>query len=681
MSVLAAATATDPTWLVDVRLRARRRMLFCRELWARHHNFAEAAMAISHSEVDLALAGRRQLLAAELEFQRSDEQAQALSVEIESLAELAPDDRWEQMCSALGLAAAERELLSLALAAELAPALRRVYGYLQDEAVPLDPTPALAAELWCRTHPPRMGADGALRRWALAQPRDPAAEPTSSTTGWFADPLLLEHLLDGGHTRSAPLGRPVAPAGGPRLHERELDDIASFAETLAASHGSDAALEIELVAPPGSGRTTLAAGVAARLGHALFAVDARALAALADPAAAAVREERSARLAGALLGWQHAEALPDAVRSARREPGSLTFAMSERALPIAPAQALVQRSYALTPIGRSERLRLWAAASQQPIPEPVAEWALRPAEIRTLAHVAPSGERAVRDVCRGLLHAVPHDLLAALAQPYTWEDFVAAPRLSEHLRELEEQARARGEVLDGWGLARLTPLGRGVTALFAGPSGTGKTMAAQVLSRSLGLDLYRVDLAGVVNKYIGETEKHLRELFEACERAPAMLFFDEADALFGRRTQVNDAHDRFANIEIDYLLQRMEQFDGLAVLATNRKADLDGAFMRRLRFTIDFAPPTVSERERLWRLALEGSADADGHPLVGEIDWKRLAEELNLTGAGIKAAALAGAFLARSERAPIDTRHLLAAARRELEKQGVVVRAGRLEAA
>ena len=146
-------------------------------------------------------------------------------------------------------------------------------------------------------------------------------------------------------------------------------------------------------------------------------------------------------------------------------------------------------------------------------------------------------------------------------------------------------------MLDDWGFARLTSLGRGTTALFAGPSGTGKTMAAQVLARSLGLDLYRVDLAGVVSKYIGETEKHLRELFEACERAPVLLLFDEADALFGKRTQVSDAHDRYANIEIDYVLQRMEQFDGLAVLATNRKGDLDTAFVRRLRFIIDFAPP------------------------------------------------------------------------------------------
>jgi SpoVK/Ycf46/Vps4 family AAA+-type ATPase len=270
-------------------------------------------------------------------------------------------------------------------------------------------------------------------------------------------------------------------------------------------------------------------------------------------------------------------------------------------------------------------------------------------------------------------------LLSPLPLPYVWPDLVLAPATSAHLRELEQQARNRGQVLDDWGFSRLVPHGRGTTALFAGPSGTGKTMAAQVLARSLGLDLYRVDLAGVVSKYIGETEKHLRELFEACERAPTLLLFDEADALFGRRTEVRDAHDRYANIEINYMLQLMEQFDGLAVLATNRKGDLDTAFVRRLHFIINFAPPSAGERERLWRLALGDASDAEGNPLVGELDWAGLARELDLTGAGIKSAALAAAFLARGEGGPISERHVLAAARRELEKHGVVVRPGQMD--
>ena len=188
------------------------------------------------------------------------------------------------------------------------------------------------------------------------------------------------------------------------------------------------------------------------------------------------------------------------------------------------------------------------------------------------------------------------------------------------------QARLRFAVLEDWGFERLLPMGRGLTALFAGPSGTGKTMAAQVLARALGMDLYRVDLAGVINKYIGETEKHLRRVFEACERANVLLFFDEADALFGQRMQVKDAHDRFANIEIDYLLQRMEQFDGVAVLATNRKEDLDKAFLRRLRFLIDFLPPGPAERLELWRKSLPLQSPS-GEEILGAIDWELLAEQ------------------------------------------------------
>jgi hypothetical protein len=679
VSVVAAPAATEPRWLVDVRLRARRRMLWCRELWARHRYIDEASLAITHSEVELALAAPETLLSAEQEFQATDEQAQRLTTELDALAERAADPRWDLLCAELELAPPEQELLALALAAELVPALRRVYGYLQDETIPLDPTPALVADLWGRPTPPRFGGDSALVRWALARPFDHGRDPASSSTGWVADPLVLDHLLaDGVAGRLGPLSEPVEPPPGPRLHQRDLDDIVRFVESVsaAAAAGRRPALEIELVAPPGSGRTTLAAQVAARLGRRLAAVDSRAIAALPDPVAAAAREARGARLAGALLVWQHTDQLPAPALEAARRCASLAFVTAETRLPISAAGSPVRRSYVLSPVSRAERLRLWSAGAEGPAPEPVAEWALRPAEIETIAQIAAAGDDAVRDVCRRLLLEAPHELLVPLAQPYTWDDLVVAPQLEMHLREFEAQAHARGEVLDGWGLGRLTPLGRGVTALFAGPSGTGKTMAAQVLARSLGFELYRVDLAGVVNKYIGETEKHLRSVFAACERAPVLLFFDEADALFGRRMQVNDAHDRFANIEVDYLLQRMEQFDGVAVLATNRKGDLDSAFMRRLGFTIDFAPPTVAERERLWRLALEGSADTEGRPLVAEVDWPGLARELDLTGAGIKSAALAAAFLARTEQTPIDTRHLLAAARRELEKQGVVVRAG-----
>jgi SpoVK/Ycf46/Vps4 family AAA+-type ATPase len=250
---------------------------------------------------------------------------------------------------------------------------------------------------------------------------------------------------------------------------------------------------------------------------------------------------------------------------------------------------------------------------------------------------------------------------------------VVSAEVRRQLFEFEQQVRLRWPVYEDWGFARLTPLGRGVAALFAGPSGTGKTMAAQVIARSLELELLRVDLANVVNKYIGETEKRLAQLFDSLERSNALLFFDEADALFGKRMQVNDAHDRFANIEIDYLLQRLEQFDGVVILATNRKNDLDTAFIRRLRFAVDFMPPNTEERLGLWRRALPDQLP-NLEPLHQGLDWAFLAESLSLTGAGIKAAALGAAFLAYGEGQPIGMKHVLAAARRELTKQGAILR-------
>jgi SpoVK/Ycf46/Vps4 family AAA+-type ATPase len=303
----------------------------------------------------------------------------------------------------------------------------------------------------------------------------------------------------------------------------------------------------------------------------------------------------------------------------------------------------------------------------------VLDWPLLPSDIARAAAVAPAGIDAVVDACRATLRVDAASLASRLPRPYGWDDLVVSPQLRRHLEEVEAQARLRWPVYEEWGFERLCSMGRGIAALFAGPSGTGKTMAAQVIARSLGMEIYRVDLAGVVSKYIGETEKNLRQVFDACERSNVLLFFDEADALFGQRTQVKDAHDRFANIEIDYLLQRMEQFDGLAILATNRRGDIDSAFLRRIRFVVDFVLPGVAERRALWAKALPARAPS-GEQLLGAIDWEVLAERLEMTGADIKASAMAAAFLARSQGTRIEMAHLLHAARRELAKRGAVLR-------
>ena len=219
----------------------------------------------------------------------------------------------------------------------------------------------------------------------------------------------------------------------------------------------------------------------------------------------------------------------------------------------------------------------------------------------------------------------------------------------------------RAQVYEAWGFGRSMNRGRGISALFAGASGTGKTMAAEILAHELHLDLYRIDLAGVVSKYIGETEKNLRQVFDAAEQAGAILFFDEADALFGKRTEVKDSHDRYANIEVNYLLQRMEEYRGLAILATNRKSFLDQAFLRRLRFLVDFPFPDAADRRRIWERVFPASAE------VERLDFGALAR-LEIPGGNIRNIAVNAAFLAATEGRPIGMGHVLAAARREYAK-------------
>jgi SpoVK/Ycf46/Vps4 family AAA+-type ATPase len=238
---------------------------------------------------------------------------------------------------------------------------------------------------------------------------------------------------------------------------------------------------------------------------------------------------------------------------------------------------------------------------------------------------------------------------------------VVGDDIRAQLVELASQVDQRSRVYEAWGFGAQLGRGRGITALFAGPSGTGKTMAAEILAAHLELDLYRIDLAGVVSKYVGETEKNLRRVFAAAERSGAILFFDEADALFGTRTDGHDSHDRYANLEINYLLQRMEDYAGLAILATNRRGALDPAFLRRLRFVIEFPFPGIDDRRRMWEGVFPAAAE------LAELDLAFLAN-LEITGGNIRAIAVNAAFLAAAAHEPIGMTHLARAAAREYIK-------------
>jgi SpoVK/Ycf46/Vps4 family AAA+-type ATPase len=265
--------------------------------------------------------------------------------------------------------------------------------------------------------------------------------------------------------------------------------------------------------------------------------------------------------------------------------------------------------------------------------------------------------------------------LAALAQKIQpkcrWPDIVLPADRLQQLREICNHVKYRALVYQEWGFDQKLSLGKGLNALFAGPSGTGKTMSAEIMAGELRLDLYKIDLSTVVSKYIGETEKNLARIFEEAETSNAILFFDEADALFGRRSEVRDSHDRYANSEIGYLLQKMEEYQGAVILATNFRKNMDDAFVRRMHFTVEFPFPGECDRRRIWEQVWP-----QGTPRSPDLNLEFMARRFEMAGGNIRNIALSSAFLAAADGRVITMPHLIRATRREYQKMGKVVTEG-----
>jgi hypothetical protein len=326
--------------------------------------------------------------------------------------------------------------------------------------------------------------------------------------------------------------------------------------------------------------------------------------------------------------------------------------------------------------GPAEQRRLWqealgAAAGrlERALDDIAPQFQLSARTIRThAAQLAPAlaasehPDALLRSACRNLGRSGLDELAQRIDASAGWDELILPDMQKDTLRQLAAQVRNRLKVMLDWGFGGRGARGLGIGALFAGESGTGKTMAAEVLGRELQLDLYRIDLAPVVSKYIGETEKNLRRVFDAAEESGAILLFDEADALFGKRSEVKDSHDRYANIEVSYLLQRMESYRGLAILTTNLKAALDVAFQRRLRFVVQFPFPDQALREAIWRSAFPAPT-----PLAG-INNAKLAR-LSVTGGSIRNIAINAAFRAAELKEHVSMAHLLQAAHFEASKR------------
>jgi len=535
----------------------------------------------------------------------------------------------------------------LCLAPEVDLSYQSVFAYLNDDVTRRLPTVDLCQRLSGGALEP---GSAAVVEGLVEVHRHPAAPLWRSAGMVLADPVR-RFLLS---RRGAPVPALAAPA--------------SSLTVLAARLPQDAAAEADAWAAR-LGRRLVRAGSAAE--PAMRLREAVLEARLLDGALHVVGEDE---------GVCDDPASPDVrrlLRTLAEAPVPVLLTVPPEVVDRLPLEGLDHERAELGQLDVAGRSQLWTEELLRhgltPTPGDVDEVAvvfrLSGAQIRVAAAAASRAGTASLPVLTRAARSGSTSALAGVAQrvqaDYSWDDLVLPKHTLVRLHELAGAIRHRDEVFGDWSFGRLVGGHTSVRALFSGPSGTGKTMSASVLGRELGVEVFRVDLAAVVSKYIGETEKNLDRILSAAERSNAIVLFDEADALFGKRSDVKDAHDRYANIEVAFLLQRLEVFDGIAVLATNLAGNLDEAFSRRLHFHIEFPPPDEAARLRLWRRAFPRSA-----PLADDLDPDFLAAMLPLTGGEIRSAALLAAFLAAHERTTIEMRHVVRSLARLRRQQG-----------
>lgn len=454
----------------------------------------------------------------------------------------------------------------------------------------------------------------------------------------------------------------------------EVASVAPSAEILERAASIRTADVAILRGAAGSGRRTVAGALARLDGAALVQLDVRGEPGAAGLALIAVRDARMAKarlLVRGMLGEDVARILGGAtdvklaIALGPDEPIpepllDRPLALLELELPAVDERAALYRAYLG---GGADEAEVRAIAERYPF---------NPQQIRRSAAQAPRMglDAACRLQLRNDLDAVGSRRPTAA----TWERLVLPEAAIATLRALVSQVQQRHRVCDEWGFGRHHSLGHGVKALFFGKSGTGKTLAAEVVARELRMPLYRIDVTRIVSKWIGETEKNLARVFDAAEQSRAIVFFDEADSLFGRRTAIETATDRYANMEVNYLLQRIEEYDGVILLATNLKSNMDEGFARRLHFAVEFPEPDAADRARIWQLSLP-----PGAPVHAEVDFRSFAQRFELCGGAIRNVVLGAAYLAASEGAPIRVKHLKSALMREFAKMDRLYHRSELE--
>jgi hypothetical protein len=584
------------------------------------------------------------------------------------------------LSSAFGLSTFERDLLLLCAGFEMDGELASLCTQAQGK----DYRPAISFSLALSTlddpHWSALTPQRPLRRWRLIEVDDSA--------GLAAGRLRIDerilHFLGGINELDSRLAHLLRPAR--TLPLQAANHAATTRAVIATVNPeNEAKTEIPVILLEGddaAAQEDIAARVADTLGLQCLTLLAEDIPHGAEERAALITLwQREATLLGTALLVviaDPASSASDTAQALLEQVGGLCLVAS----PTAPALTAPSLRFAVNKPDSSERRQLWIDAlgstgAARAVPElerAASHFRLGSQSVQSIAHAlrgtlampADGGGAAsltpLWDGCRQASRSGLDKLAQRLEAKASWDSLVLPEAQLAMLRQIAAHLRQRFKVQEEWGFAAQGNRGLGLATLFAGESGTGKTLAAEVLAHTLQLDLFRIDLSAVVSKYIGETEKNLRKVFDAAEDCGAILLFDEADALFGKRTEVKDSHDRHANIEVSYLLQRMEAYHGLAILTTNLKSSLDPAFLRRLRFIVHFPFPDQAQRLALWQRVFPA-----GTP-TRELDFEKLSR-LSMTGGSIRNIALNAAFLAADDGEPVMMRHLLQASHAEASKR------------
>jgi predicted nucleic acid-binding protein len=575
----------------------------------------------------------------------------------------------DKLTRIFGLSRFERDLLLLCAGVEMESALAERCGELVGRPPRCFVTFALAMAVLPDPHWSALSPTAPLRRFRLIEMESGHGFTTASL---HIDERVL-HYLAGVNELDQRLEGLLARKGDDvclsEEHSKQVKEVLGDDESPADSMQC----VIQLWGDDAPAQESIAALLAHRKGRALFVLR------MDDTPAAGSEMElflslwaREALLLPAmlLLQWESETPTAAAKRLVERLPAPVVIASRD---PVRLHRA--QEQYEVNKAGPLEQREMWRRAlgtAEQPMKETIdkiaAQFRLSAGTIAALGDAAAldaenpeKAEQRLWAACRRVARPRLEMLAERIEPAASWADLILPDLQTQMLRQLAAQSRHRLTVYEQWGFAARGRRGLGLSALFCGPSGTGKTLAAEVLAAELRLDLYRIDLSAVVSKYIGETEKNLKQVFDAAETGGVLLLFDEADALFGKRSEVRDSHDRYANIEVGYLLQRMENFQGLAILTTNVKSTLDKAFQRRLRFSVDFPFPDAAHRAAIWARAFPPATPTSG------LDPIRLAS-LNMAGGSIHNIAMNAAFLAADERRAVGMSHVLQATRLEAVK-------------